>query len=142
MSDLTPLDDSPIQLPLPQREAPWCAIEPRTGYLLSSDFGGSSPIERIFIYDRETGSAIDQLEIRWDPYQESVEFDYYVMTPGKLEFEFGEMLYRTHYHKSGKEHFSWGVPAMRGGEVRLTTRDGFKTHMYSKRIESAATGGN
>lgn len=62
-------------------------------------------------------AEIDQLEIRWDPYQESVEFDYYVTTPGKLEFEFGEMLYRTHYHKSGKEHFSWGVPAMRGGSA-------------------------
>jgi hypothetical protein len=88
-------------------------------------------------------AEIDQLQIHWDPYLESVEFDYYVVTPGKLEFEFGDMLYRTWYKKSGGEQFSWGVPAMQGGEVSLTTRSGFKTSTYRKPIENTTpTGGS
>jgi hypothetical protein len=87
-------------------------------------------------------AEIDQVEMRWEPYMESVEIDYFVVTPGKLEFEYGDMLYRTRYKAQGKEHFSWGVPVTKGAEILVTARDGLQTITFQERIESMKSKGN
>lgn len=87
-------------------------------------------------------AEIDQLEINWDPHQELVELDYYVVTPGKLEFELGEMLYRTRYEETGKQSFSWGIPAeAQGSEFLLHARNGLMPQVYREEIGAVPTRG-